>query len=67
MPMVSNHEPVSGLSMKHQLRVSITALSPKERLRVMAMYGLILGLHALGFSCSSSSWCRRTTEASESA
>ena len=47
--MVSNHEPVSGLSMKHQLRVSITALSPKERLRVMAMYGSILGLHALGF------------------
>jgi len=34
---------------KDMLRVSFAALSPAERVRVIAMYGSILALHALGF------------------
>jgi high-affinity nickel-transport protein len=47
--LLFNPEPVGNLSMKRQLRVSFATLSPKERIRVMAMYGSILGLHAVGF------------------
>lgn len=49
MSLLFNPEPVGNLSMKRQLRVSFATLSPKERIRVMAMYGSILGLHAVGF------------------
>jgi high-affinity nickel-transport protein len=31
------------------IRVSFVAMTPQERVRVIAMYGSILGLHALGF------------------
>jgi nickel/cobalt transporter (NiCoT) family protein len=31
------------------VRASLSALSPKERLRVLGMYGSILALHAIGF------------------
>jgi high-affinity nickel-transport protein len=35
--------------MLNMMRASFAAMSPQERLRVTAMYGSILGLHALGF------------------
>jgi len=37
------------LTTRAMLRVSFAALSPVERIRVMAMYGSILALHTLGF------------------
>jgi nickel/cobalt transporter (NiCoT) family protein len=35
--------------MLKMMRASFAAMSPQERLRVMGMYGSILGLHVLGF------------------
>ncbi len=49
MPPLSTRGPDAALTMKHQLRASFSALSPVERFRVTAMYGSILGLHAVGF------------------
>ncbi|HTW99865.1 MAG TPA: HoxN/HupN/NixA family nickel/cobalt transporter [Acidimicrobiales bacterium] len=47
---MARNQPAGGQPRaKDMLRVSFAALSPVERMRVVAMYGSILALHALGF------------------
>jgi len=46
---MSSQGPLQSSRFRDAIRVSFTAMTPKERVRVIAMYGSILGLHALGF------------------